>query len=242
MCFQYILILSQQCSNITCRRMQRSLAKLRPICTFSAAPLSFSMGLWYCQSAVNKLSSFPIIGKTQPTLTYAIKNEFTFHEITVTASVELHIIMIYHLPGQLGTFIEKLYGLLSSFSVDGSPLVVFGDFEIHLEALHCKLPLIASFDLKWLTQALTNQAISLTLHTQLYHRQHLVKPLDISAHFFIIFNLHIITCVPPIPLPVTFRQNPCSLSPFILCSVVSSSLPSPTHFSYLDVNTATDTL
>ncbi len=31
--------------------------------------------------------------------------------------------MIYHLPGQLGT----------SFSVDGSPLVVFGDFEMHLE-------------------------------------------------------------------------------------------------------------
>ncbi len=26
---------------------------------------------------------------------------------------------------------------------------------------------------------------------QLYHRQHLVKPLDISAHLFITFNLHI---------------------------------------------------
>ncbi len=41
--------------------------------------------------------------------------------------------MIYRFPGQLGTFIEELYGLMSSFSVDGSPLVVFGDFEIHLE-------------------------------------------------------------------------------------------------------------
>ncbi len=51
----------------------------------------------------------------------------------VTAPVKLHIVMIYHLPGQLGTFIEELYGLLSSFSVDGSPLVVSGDFEIHLE-------------------------------------------------------------------------------------------------------------
>ncbi len=41
--------------------------------------------------------------------------------------------MIYHLPGQLGTFIEELYGLLSSFPVDDIPRVVFGDFEIHPE-------------------------------------------------------------------------------------------------------------
>ncbi len=40
--------------------------------------------------------------------------------------------------------------------------------------------------------------------------------------------------MPPTPLPVTFRRN--------LSSVVSSSLPSPTHLSSLDVNAATDTL
>ncbi len=40
---------------------------------------------------------------------------------------------IYCLPGQLGTFIEELDGLLSSFSGDGNPLIVFGDFNIHLE-------------------------------------------------------------------------------------------------------------
>ncbi len=77
---------------------------------------------------------------------------------------------------------------------------------------------------------------------QLYHRQHLAKHLDISAHFFVIFNLHITTRVPPIPLPVTFRQNLRSLSPFHLFPVVSSSLPSPTYFSSLDVNIASDTL
>ncbi len=48
--------------------------------------------------------------------------------------------------------------------------------------------------------------------------------------------------MPPTPLPVTFRRNLRSLSPFHLTSVVSSSLPSPTHFSNLDVNAATDTL
>ncbi len=54
--------------------------------------------------------------------------------------------------------------------------------------------------------------------------------------------IHFGTWVPPTPLPVTFRRNPRSLSPSHLSSVVSSSLPSPTHFSSLDVNTATDTL
>ncbi len=48
--------------------------------------------------------------------------------------------------------------------------------------------------------------------------------------------------MPPTPLPVTFKWNPRSLSPFHLSSVISSSLPSPTHFSSLDVNAATDTL
>ncbi len=70
----------------------------------------------------------------------------------------------------------------------------------------------------------------------------LVEPLYISNHFFITFLLHFATCMPPTPLPVTFRRNLRPLSPSHLSSVVSSSLPSPTHFSYLDVNAATDTL
>jgi len=48
--------------------------------------------------------------------------------------------------------------------------------------------------------------------------------------------------LPPTPLSVTFRRNLCSISPSNLTSLVSSSLPSPTHFSALDVNTATDIL
>ncbi len=70
----------------------------------------------------------------------------------------------------------------------------------------------------------------------------LVKPLNTSDHYFITFNLHLATSEPPTPLPVTFRRNLRSLSPSHLSSVVSSSLPSPTHFSVLDVNAATDTL
>ncbi len=50
--------------------------------------------------------------------------------------------------------------------------------------------------------------------------------------------------MPPTPSPVTFRRNllPPKLSPSHLSSVISSSLPSPTYFSSLDVNAATDTL
>ncbi len=70
----------------------------------------------------------------------------------------------------------------------------------------------------------------------------MVKPLHTSEHYFITFNLHLATSELPTPQPVTFRRNLRSLSPSNLTSLLSSSLPSPTHFSALGVNTATDTL
>ncbi len=60
MCFQYIPVVSQQRPYIK-RRRQLNLAHLRPICTSSSLPLSFSMGLWNCQSAVNKADLNPTI-------------------------------------------------------------------------------------------------------------------------------------------------------------------------------------
>ncbi len=53
MCFQTIPVDSQPRPNIT-DRWQRNLANLCPISTSSTTPLSFSMALWNCQSAVNK--------------------------------------------------------------------------------------------------------------------------------------------------------------------------------------------
>ncbi len=47
---------------------------------------------------------------------------------------KLSILIIYHLPGQLGTFIEELDGLLSSFSV-----------EVHLEKPHIWIRIRMSF-------------------------------------------------------------------------------------------------
>ncbi len=130
---------------------------------------------------------------------------------------------------------------------DGTPLLVFGDFNIHLEKPYATdfHSLLASFDLKRLTTTSTHKSgnqLDLIYTRDCTADNILVQPLHISDHFFIKFTLHFATRVPPTPLPVTFRRNLRSLSPSHLSSVVSSSLPSPTNFSSLDVNAATDTL
>ncbi len=300
MCFKTILVVSRPRSNIT-RRRQSNPANLHPISTSSTTPLSFSMALWNCQSAVNKAdlisafslqSTHSILGLTETWIRpedsatpAALSNNFSFshtprqvgrgggtgllisnnwkysthsplcnynsfesHAITVMAPIKLQIVVIYRPPGQiLAPFLEELDGLLSSFMEDGTPLLVFGDFNIHLEKPYATdfNSLLASFHLKRLTTTSTHKSgnqLDLIYTRDCTADNILVQPLHISDHFFIKFTLHFATRVPPTPLPVTFRRNLRSLSPSHLSSVVSSSLPSPTHFSSLDVNAATDTL
>ncbi len=169
------------------------------------------------------------------------------HAITVTTPVKLHVVVIYRPLGQLGTFLEELDGLLSSFPEDGSPIIVFGDFNIHSDKPYAANfhSLLASFDLKRLTNTSAHKSgsqLDLSYTRNCVADNVLVKLLHTSDHYFITFNLHLATSEPQTPLPVTFRWNLCSLSHSHLTSVVSSSLPSPTHFSALDVNAATDTL
>ncbi len=203
MCFKSIPVVSRPRSNIT-RRRQRNPANLRPISTSSTTPLSFSMALWNCQSAVNKadfISAFSlqsplsILGLTETWIRpedsatpAALSNNFSFshtprqvgrgggtgllisnnwkysthsplcnynsfesHAITVMAPIKLQIVVIYRPPGQiLAPFLEELDGLLSSFMEDGTPLLVFGDFNIHLEKPYATdfHSLLASFDLQ----------------------------------------------------------------------------------------------
>ncbi len=151
--------------------------------------------------------------------------------ITVTGPTKLQIVIIYRPPGQiLGTFLEELDGLLSSFMEDGTPLLVFGDFNIHLDKpyatdFHSHL---ATFDLEHLTTTSTHKSgnqLDIIYTRNCTADNILVQPLHISDHFFITFTLHFATRVPPTPLPVTFRQNQCSLSPSHLSSVVSSLFP-----------------
>ncbi len=132
----------------------------------------------------------------------------------------LHVLVIYRPPGQLGTFLEELDGLLSSFPV------VFGDFNIHLDKPYAaNFHSLASFDLKRLTTTSAHKSGSQLdlIYTQLYCKQVLVKPLHTSDHYFITFNLHLATSEPQTPLPVTFRRNLRSLSPSHLTLVVSSA-------------------
>ncbi len=140
------------------------------------------------------------------------------HAITVTTLVKLHVVVIYRLPGQSGTFLEELDGLLSSFTEDGSPLIVFGDFNIHLDRPYAANfhSLLASFDSKRLTTTSTHKSGSQLdfIYTRNYVADNvLVKGLHTSDHYIITFNLHLATSEPPTPLPVTFRRNLNSLSP-----------------------------
>ncbi len=85
-----------------------------------------------------------------------------YHAITVTAPVKLHVVVISCPPGQLGTFLEELDGLLSSFSENGSQRIVFGDFNINLNMPYAVnfLSLLASFDLKRLTTTSAHKSSS----------------------------------------------------------------------------------
>ncbi len=80
---------------------------------------------------------------------------------TVIAPVKLQIVVIYRPPGQIiAPFLEELDGLLSSFMDDGTPVLVFGDFNIHLEKPYATdfHSLLASFDLKCLTTTSTHKS------------------------------------------------------------------------------------
>ncbi len=117
--------------------------------------------------------------------------------------------------------------------------------QITYHQTYKRLTKTTAFDLKQLTTTSTRQfgsQLVLICICNCVADNILAKPLHTSDHYFILFNLHLATSEPPAPLPVIFRRNLHSLSPSHLSSVVSSSLPSPTHFSALDVNAATDTL
>jgi len=50
------------------------------------------------------------------------KYSFEYHAITHTTPIKIHIVVIYRPPGQLGSFVEDLDVLLSSFPEDFIPL------------------------------------------------------------------------------------------------------------------------
>ncbi len=137
-------------------------------------------------------------------------NSFESHVITVIAPIKLQIVVIYHPPGQvLATFLDELDGLLSSFMENGTPRLVFGDFNFHLDKPYATdfHSLLVSFDLKRLTTNSTHKSgnqLDLIYTRNCTTRNILVQPLHIIDRFFITF------CYPGATNPLTgyFQTKP----------------------------------
>ncbi|XP_064179099.1 uncharacterized protein LOC135248407 [Anguilla rostrata] len=177
-------------------------------------------------------------------------SSFEHHSVHVTHPSNLFISVIYRPPGPLGNFLEELDILLSSFPENGAPLILLGDFNIHLEASQSAafLPLLHSFDLSLQHSPPTHKAGNLldlvflrnTTCTGLN-----VTPLHTSDHHFVSFSLplpsHPHPFSPPSPT-VSVRRNLCALSPSSLVPCVTASLPPLDVFSALPSDSASDTL
>ncbi len=101
MCFKTIPVVSRPRSNIT-RRQQHNSDNLRPISTSSTTPLSFSMALWNCQSAVNKadfISAFSL----QSTLSIlGLTETWIRPEDSATPAALSNNLSFSHTPHQVG--------------------------------------------------------------------------------------------------------------------------------------------
>ncbi len=262
---------------------QRNPNNLRTLPMSANTLLSFSIGLWNCQSSVNKadfitsITSHSRLNLTTLTETWikpednatpaALSNNFSFshtprltergggtgllisnnwkftplsspriissfesHSVTITYPLKINFVVVYHPPGPPVNFVEELDLLLSTFSEDGTPLVILGDFNIHLDKPQAAdfHTLLASFDLKRvLTMATHKSGNQLNLiYTRHCSTDHvLVTPLHTSDHFLLTLNLNMIPDTSHTPPHVTFRCNLRSLSPSRLSAMVSSSLP-----------------
>ncbi|KAF4087376.1 hypothetical protein AMELA_G00095000 [Ameiurus melas] len=149
------------------------------------------------------------------------------------------------LTGQLGKFIDEFDTLLSTIPDDGTPLLVLGDFKIHLDKPHAAdfLALLPTFDLKQFTTPATHKAgkqLDLILTRNCTTHNLLITPLHTSDHFFIQFSISLPSPPSLSPPSISFHRNLRSLFPSHFSSIVTTLLPSNSHLSSLDLNTTTD--
>ncbi len=107
---------------------------------------------------------------------------------------------------------EELDVLLSTFPEYCTPLVILGDFNIHLDKPQAAdfQTLLASFDLKRVLTTATHKSgnqldLIYTRHCSTEHV--LVTPLHTSDHFLLTLNLNMIPQTKHTPPHVTFRCN-----------------------------------
>ncbi|XP_027132219.1 uncharacterized protein LOC109140348 [Larimichthys crocea] len=118
---------------------------------------------------------------------------FEHHAIKVITPVKCSVIVIYRPPGPLGDFVNELDTLLSSIPELECPLLVLGDFNIHLGKAYATyfLSLINSFDMQLVRTPPTHKngnQLDLILTKNCKTDDIMVTPLHTSDHFFIHFT------------------------------------------------------
>ncbi len=88
-----------------------------------------------------------------------INSSYESHSVTITYPFKIHVIVVYWLPGPQDNFLDELDVRLSTFPEDGTPLVMLGDFNIHIDKPQAAdfHTLLASFDLKRVSTTATHK-------------------------------------------------------------------------------------
>lgn len=143
--------------------------------------------------------------------------------------------------------VDELDTLISSIPDLDGPLLVLGDFNIHLDKPYANSfkDLMNSFDLHLASCSPTHKngnQLDLIFTKNCQANDMKITPLHVSDHFFI--HLTIGLPEPPASPPpvVTYRRNLHKLSPTRFASEVAVALPSPSTLSSVDVDTATESL
>ncbi|KAJ8252065.1 hypothetical protein COCON_G00213770 [Conger conger] len=139
---------------------------------------------------------------------------YPYPPLNATLSQLLYIVVVYRPPGALGSFLDELHTLLSLFPEDGTPLILLGDFNIHLETSQSAafLPLLHSFDLSLQHPPTTHKAgnlLDMIFLRNCSSSNPTVTPLHMSDHHFISASV--------------------PLSPPLFQSAVTSALCHPPH-------------
>ncbi|XP_053471713.1 uncharacterized protein LOC128602153 isoform X2 [Ictalurus furcatus] len=131
--------------------------------------ISLSVGLWNCQSAVNKADFISAFANHSNLSVLALTETWIHAENAATPAALASNFNFSHTSrpnrrgggtGQLGKFIDEFDTLLSTIPDDGTPLLVLGDFNIHLDKPHAAdfLALLPTFDLKQFTTPAPHKA------------------------------------------------------------------------------------
>ncbi|KAL7831549.1 hypothetical protein SRHO_G00310520 [Serrasalmus rhombeus] len=112
-------------------------------------------GLWNCQSAVQKTDFISALASFYSLHFLVLTDTWITHMNSATPTALSSAFHFSHSPRQSGTgggtgyVIDELDTLLNLFSIDETPLILLGDFNLPSDKLQssCLLPLLSSFDL-----------------------------------------------------------------------------------------------